>query len=85
MFKADVQVNFKDGVLDPQAKAISGALLHLGYDFVKELKVGKRFTLKIDAPDEKEAYALTEEIAKKVLSNPVLEAYTIQLRRDEED
>jgi len=85
MFKADVLVNFKEGVLDPQAKAISGVLSHLGYDAITNLRVGKHFVFNVDAGDRDKAYAIVDEVAKRVLSNPVLETYTIELKRDDED
>ena len=74
MKKITVTVTLKKGVLDPQGKAISGALHSLGFAGVGDVHVGKLITLEVpdDTPD-----AALKEMCEKLLANPVIEDYTI--------
>jgi phosphoribosylformylglycinamidine synthase len=75
--KARVHVTLKQGVLDPQGKAVQGALPALGWTNVGDVHVGKHIRLTVDAPDEATARAQVEEMATRLLSNPVIEDYRI--------
>lgn len=77
--KATVTVRLKDGVLDPQGKAIGTALAGLGFDGVGEVRQGKVIELDIDAADADTARARVEEMCKKLLANPVIERYEISV------
>ena len=75
--KALVHVTLKPDVLDPQGKAIQHACGSLGYGAVRAVRQGKLFELELDAADGKAAEALVEEVAAKLLANPVIEDYRI--------
>ena len=75
--KVKVIVTLKDGVLDPQGKAIQQTLNGMNYSEVKEVRQGKYFDIEINTNDEKKAKAKTEEMCKKLLANMVIEDYKI--------
>jgi phosphoribosylformylglycinamidine synthase len=72
-----VIVSLKGGLLDPQGKAVQEALPTMGWTNVSDVHVGKHVQLTIDAPDEAAARAEVEEIARKLLSNPVIEEFHV--------
>jgi phosphoribosylformylglycinamidine synthase subunit PurS len=69
----EVVVSLKEGLLDPQGKAVEGSLPALGWDTVTHVRVGKHIELTVEAEDEAEADRQVREIAARVLSNPVIE------------
>ena len=75
--KALVQVTLKRDVLDPQGKAIRAACGQLGYAAVESVRQGKLFEIELSAKSEAEARRLLEELAGKLLANPVIEDYAI--------
>ena len=77
--KAKVIITLKHGVLDPQGKAIEGALKGLGFDGVSDVRQGKEIEFRLDESDETAARAKAEEICKKLLANPVMENYAIEI------
>lgn len=77
--KATVHVTLKDGVLDPQGKAIGNALHGLGFDEVGEVRQGKLIELEIDGDDPEAAKARLDEMCRKLLANPVIERYAIEV------
>jgi phosphoribosylformylglycinamidine synthase len=77
--KARVHVTLKPGVLDPQGKAIAGALASLGFDDVGEVRQGKVIDLEIDGADQAEARSRVEAMCQKLLANAVIEDYAIEL------
>jgi phosphoribosylformylglycinamidine synthase len=77
--KATVHVTLKPGVLDPQGRAIAGALGDLGFAGVDSVRQGKFIELHIADQPETEAKATVEEMCKKLLANPVIENYTIEI------
>jgi phosphoribosylformylglycinamidine synthase subunit PurS len=66
-------------LLDPQGKAVLNGLANLGLKGVGDVRVGKNITLQIDADSEEAARAIAEEASKKLLANPVMEYYEINL------
>jgi phosphoribosylformylglycinamidine synthase PurS subunit len=76
-FTFEVLVSLKAGLLDPQGKAVEGALPAMGFDNVTGVRVGKHIKLVIEAPDEATAMTQVREMATRVLSNPVIEDYEI--------
>ena len=76
--KAIVTVTLKPDVLDPQGEAIRKACLSLGHGGVSGVRQGKRFEIELDAADEGAARRLVEELADKLLANPVIEDYRIE-------
>lgn len=79
MIKANVIVKLKSAVHDPQGETISRALDGLGYDKVASLRQGKFFELSLDADSKEQAEAMAREIAERVLSNPVLEVFEVEV------
>ncbi len=77
--KAKIEVYLKPGVLDPQGATIKRALETMGYRGVKDLRQGKVFYIELEGLERQEAEKLLEEIARKVLSNPVIEDFRCQI------
>ena len=75
--KVKVIVTLKDGVLDPQGKAIQQTLNGMSFSEVKEVRQGKYFDIEISTNDEKNAKVKVEEMCKKLLANLVIEDYKI--------
>lgn len=77
--KARIKVMLKNGVLDPQGKAIEGALGSLGFDGVASVRQGKLFEVELAEKDPSKARAALDEMSKKLLANTVIENYAIEL------
>lgn len=77
--RARVFVTLKPSVFDPQGTTVADALHTLGYAAVKSVRQGKYFELDIDAKTEEEAGRLASEAADKLLANPVIESYRIEI------
>jgi phosphoribosylformylglycinamidine synthase len=77
--KAKVKVTLKNGVLDPQGKAIAGALGHLGFDGVGEVRQGKYFEIELAETDKARAHAAVKAMCEKLIANTVIENYDIEL------
>ena len=77
--KAQVTVTLKSGILDPQGKAIEGALKSLGVDGVESVRQGKVFDLEIADGDRAEVEAKLKEAAEKLLANTVIENYHVKV------
>jgi len=75
-FDVLVEVRLRPGIADPQGATIERALPALGFDGISGVSVGKAFRLRVDAPSEDEALARTEDLAHRLLSNPVIEDAT---------
>ncbi len=69
----------KPEILDPQGKAVQGALPRLGFQGVSDVRQGKRFELEIEGDATPELLADVERMAELLLSNPVIEDYTVTL------
>lgn len=78
-FSAEVKVMPLKELLDPQGKAVSDGLKNLGLKNINDVRIGKHINLQIEAATKEEALALAEEAAKKLLANPVMEEYEIQI------
>jgi phosphoribosylformylglycinamidine synthase len=77
--RARVFVTLKPSVFDPQGTTVSDALHTLGYGAVKDVRQGKYFELDIDAATADDARRVAAEAADKLLSNPVIESYRIEV------
>jgi len=77
--KAIVTVMLKNGVLDPQGKAIGQALHGLGFGNVGEVRAGKVIELELAEADAAKAKAQAEEMARKLLANTVIESFKLEL------
>ncbi|HZM94310.1 MAG TPA: phosphoribosylformylglycinamidine synthase subunit PurS [Vicinamibacterales bacterium] len=74
-----VFVTLKPSVFDPQGTTVTDALHTLGYASVKDVRQGKYFELDIDAASSEEARRLASEAADKLLANPVIESYRVEV------
>ena len=79
--KARITVTLKPGILDPQGKAIEGALKSLGVHGVASVRQGKVFDVEIAGSDRKQAEALLKQAADKLLANTVIENYDVEVLR----
>ncbi|WP_136656933.1 phosphoribosylformylglycinamidine synthase subunit PurS [Nitratireductor sp. XY-223] len=79
MIKARVTVTLKNGVLDPQGKAIEGALGSLGFEGVDQVRQGKVFDLELESADPKNAEKQIADMCEKLLANTVIEDYAVEL------
>ena len=79
MYNVQIKVMPLKDLLDPQGKAVLGGLQNLNLQGVREVRIGKHITMQIDAPTEDAARSLAEEAAKKLLANPVMEFYEIEM------
>jgi phosphoribosylformylglycinamidine synthase len=80
--KAIVTVMLKDGVLDPQGKAISHALGTLGFTGVNDVRAGKLIVLDLAETDPAKAQAEAEDMARKLLANTVIESYRVVVQAE---
>ena len=78
--KLSATVTLKKDVLDPQGKVVSQTLKNMGYDSVINVRQGKYFEIDVDETDKEKAKKIVEEISKKLLTNMVIENYTIDLK-----
>lgn len=79
MIKARVTVTLKNGVLDPQGKAIEGAIGALGFEGVGQVRQGKVFDLELTGDDKAKAESDLKAMCEKLLANTVIENYTISI------
>ena len=77
--RAKVYITFKNGVLDPQGKAIHHALLALGFSGINDVRQGKLIELDLAESDREEAHRTVDAMCSKLLANTVIETYQIEL------
>jgi len=77
--KAIVNVYLKEGVLDPQGKAVHHALGSLGFDNVTDVRIGKQIVLQLDENDTTKAMEELKQMAETLLANTVIEDYDIEI------
>ncbi|MEW6472669.1 MAG: phosphoribosylformylglycinamidine synthase subunit PurS [Actinomycetota bacterium] len=78
-YEVRIEVAHRPGILDPQGGVIERALPALGYGNVSHVRVGKSIRLAVEATDEAAARAEVEEMCRRLLANPVIEDYTIEI------
>ena len=81
--KVYVKIMPKEGVLDPQGKAIENSLKQLGFTDVQEARQGKIVELNLDIKNEEDALALTQEMSERLLANMVIEDFEISIIKDD--
>ncbi len=77
--KAKVHITLKNGVLDPQGKAIEGALSNMGFSEIADVRQGKYIELSIKESDRQKAEAMLDKICSSLLANTVVENYRYEL------
>lgn len=75
-FRAAIDVMPHDNLLDPQGKAVTGAMGNMGLPEISGVRIGKHITLLVEAKDKKTAEAKVDEACKKLLANQVMEKYS---------
>lgn len=78
-YTVQVKVMPLKDLLDPQGKAVLGGLSNLGITGVTDVRIGKHIDLQVEADSPEAAKAIAEEAAKKLLANPVMEAFTVEV------
>ena len=78
--KISATVTLKKEVLDPQGKVVGQTLKNMGYKNIVNVRQGKYFDIELDEADKDKAKKIAEEICKKLLTNVVIEDYTINLK-----
>ena len=77
--RARVYVTLKPSVFDPQGRVVADALTPMGYDDVKDVRQGKFFEVELPRRDSASAKARVTEMADKLLANPVIESYRVEI------
>jgi len=85
LFRIEIRVTPRPGLLDPEGKAIQHALHSLDYEQVHEVRVGKLLYLNVEAASSEEAREGAEAMCKRLLANPVTEDYEIDVREASEE
>ncbi len=84
MFTAEVRINLKRGVADPEGANTLKTLRLLGFERIQEVHTVKLFTLDVDAADEQAAQEEVEQACRRLLANPVIQQYTITIQAKKE-
>lgn len=79
IYNVQIKVMLLKDLLDPQGKAVQAGLKNLGLNGVNDVRIGKHITLQVDANSEAEAKQLADDASKKLLANPVMEFYEIEM------
>ncbi|HHY05759.1 MAG TPA: phosphoribosylformylglycinamidine synthase subunit PurS [Clostridia bacterium] len=79
MFKAVVTITYKKSILDPQGNAVHKALKSLGYQEVEDVRMGKHMEILLRGEELQEAEAQVKEMCSRLLANPVIEDYQVEL------
>ena len=78
-YNIQIKVMLLKDLLDPQGKAVQAGLKNLGLNGVNDVRIGKHITLQVNANSEEEAKQLADDASKKLLANPVMEFYEIEM------
>lgn len=82
MLKAEIHINLKKTISDPQGLTIKHALESLGYRDLAEVRIGKSVIIKLNLSDKKKAEDEVNQMCKKLLANPVIEDYDFQISEE---
>jgi len=80
MLEAEVYITLKKTLTDPQGLTIKHALESLGYEEVKDARIGKLITLKLNTENKEVAKRKLDEMCKKLLANPIIEDYRVDIK-----
>jgi len=83
LYKAKIYITLKEGILDPQGKAVMSSLISLGYDETEDVRVGKFIEVYLQVEQITEAEERVNEMCKKLLANTVIENYSYQIEEVE--
>lgn len=79
MWSVAIDIKLKKGVLDAQGKTTHNALISLGFNELKEVRIGKLIELKVEGPTKEKIENQVEEMCQKLLANPVIEDYSYKI------
>ncbi len=79
MYIAKVHVTLRKSILDPQGKAVEHAVSTLGVAGVQDVRIGKYVEFRVDRPTEQEVRSAAEEVCRKLLANPVMEDFSLEV------
>jgi len=82
-FTAEIDIMPLDALLDPQGKAVTGAMKNLGLEEITNVRIGKHISLKVSADSKEAAEKKVEEACKKLLANQIMEKYSFHLEERE--
>ena len=80
--KAEVYINYKDGILDPQGATVNHALSSMGYEGFDQIRIGKLIEIKFGDVSKEKAEEMTDSACKKLLANPNTESYRYEILED---
>jgi phosphoribosylformylglycinamidine synthase PurS subunit len=83
LYHSKILVTLRQSILDPQGKAVEHGVHSLGYNVVRNVRIGKFVELDVDARTREEAETVTKEVSQKLLANPVMEdfSFTVEEKR----
>lgn len=81
MYRSRIRITLRPSILDPQGKAVGHAISTLGIAQVQDVRMGKYVELMVDGKTEQEARAVTEDVCKRLLANPVMEDFTFEMEK----
>jgi phosphoribosylformylglycinamidine synthase len=81
-YRVSVHITPRKGILDPQGKAVEGALHSLGFGDVRDVHVGRHIVIETEAPDEERAKDSVRSMCERLLANPVTEDFEIESARE---
>ncbi len=84
MFKASIRITRRPSILDPQGKTVHRALRDLEYSGIEKVRMGTYVEMWIDEDEEARAREVAEEACRKLLANPVMEDFTVELEQETE-
>ena len=79
MYRSKIVVTLRKSILDPQGKAVEQGMHSLGYEQVKDVRIGKFIEMNVEASDKKEVERITHEVCQKLLANPIMEDFTFTI------
>jgi len=77
-YRFAVSVMPKEGILDPQGRAVEGSLGHMDLDVIRDVRVGRRVELSVEAVDESAARGVVDRLAGELLANPLIESWSVE-------
>jgi phosphoribosylformylglycinamidine synthase PurS subunit len=84
-YKAKIKITLREGILDVQGKTVERALHSIGYENMNSVRIGKYVEMDIDAHDTEEAKTKTAEACEKLIANPIIEDYFIEIEGKEDN
>ncbi len=79
-FKAEIDVMPHAALLDPQGKAVSGAMVNIGLAAIQNVRIGKHISVEVEANDEASAKEMVDTACKKLLANLIMESYSFEVK-----